>query len=52
MSGTRYTLTASAPGAAGYLRRRYSLVAPLGTPKPGDTCLDLSGRPSLALGLA
>lgn len=44
MSGTRYTLTASAPGAAGYLQRRYSLVAPLGTPKLGDTCHDLCRR--------
>lgn len=35
---TQYTLTASAPGAAGYLHRRYSLVAQLGTPKLGDTC--------------
>ncbi|KAL6697887.1 hypothetical protein J3F84DRAFT_365888 [Trichoderma pleuroticola] len=44
MSGTRYTLTASAPGAAGYLQRRYSVVAPLGTPKLGDTCRDLCRR--------
>lgn len=35
---TQYTLTASAPGAAGYLHCRYSLVAQLGTPKLGDTC--------------
>ncbi|EHK43508.1 hypothetical protein TRIATDRAFT_85687 [Trichoderma atroviride IMI 206040] len=37
-AGTQYTLTASAPGAAGYLRRRYSPVAQPGTPKLGDTC--------------